>query len=51
MNGSPHLQNNVSIRRILAFWAVAIIILLIYIFRLLSLQVLNGDTWIAARRG
>ena len=47
MNGSPHLQNNVSIRRILAFWAVAIIILLIYIFRLLSLQVLNGDTWIA----
>jgi len=45
MNGNPVLQNNVELRRIIFFAAVVGIIFLIYLFRLFSLQILQGSEW------
>ena len=45
MNGNPVLQNNVELRRIIFFAAFVGIIFLIYLFRLFSLQILQGPEW------
>ncbi|HWQ83021.1 MAG TPA: hypothetical protein VN363_00550, partial [Anaerolineales bacterium] len=47
MNGSPKLNNNVSPKRITAFWIVVLAVFAIYTFRLFSLQILNGETYLA----
>ncbi len=47
MNGSTKLQNNLSNRRILSFWLIVIAVFSIYTYRLFSLQILNGETYLA----
>jgi len=47
MNGSTKLQNNLSDRRILSFWLIVIAVFSIYSYRLFSLQILNGETYLA----
>ncbi|NQS91689.1 MAG: penicillin-binding protein 2, partial [Chloroflexi bacterium] len=48
MNSSPiSSQNKITSGRILSFAAVVGVIFLIFIFRLFSVQILNGDTWVA----
>jgi penicillin-binding protein 2 len=47
-NGSPNLHNNIEPRRILFFGGILLLVLLIYIFRLFSLQVLQGPVYQAA---
>ena len=41
-------HNKIPIGRILSFAAVVGVVFLIFIFRLFSIQILNGDTWVAA---
>jgi penicillin-binding protein 2 len=45
MNGNPILQNNVDFRRIIFFAAVVGIVFIVYLFRLFSLQILQGSQW------
>ena len=45
MNGNPILQNNVDFRRIIFFAAVVGIVFIVYLFRLFSLQILQGSEW------
>src|SRR4030042_34080 len=47
MNDSPPLQNQVEPWRIWIFLLVTLIVLGVYIFRLFSLQVLEGAEWLA----
>jgi penicillin-binding protein 2 len=47
-NGSPNLHNNVQPWRILIFGIILLLALLIYIFRLFSLQILQGPEYQAA---
>jgi len=41
-------HNKISSGRIISFAAVVGVVFLIFIFRLFSIQILNGDTWVAA---
>ncbi|HDD62633.1 MAG TPA: penicillin-binding protein 2 [Chloroflexi bacterium] len=41
-------HNKITSGRILSFAAVVGVVFLIFIFRLFSVQILNGDTWVAA---
>jgi len=45
MNGNPVLKNNIEFRRIIFFAAVVSIIFLIYLFRLFTLQIIQGPEW------
>lgn len=47
MNGSSNLHNHLSPNRIISFWVIVIAVFTIYSFRLFSLQILNGDTYLA----
>ena len=47
MNGSSKLHNHLSTRRIATFWVIVIAVFTLYTFRLFSLQILNGDTYLA----
>lgn len=47
MNGSSKLRNYVSMGRITSFWVIVIAVFAVYTFRLFSLQILNGDTYLA----
>ena len=47
-NGSPNLHNKIQPWRILLFAGILLLVLLIYIFRLFSLQVLQGTAYQAA---
>ena len=41
-------HNKIKSGRILSFAAVVGVVFLIFIFRLFSIQILNGDSWVAA---
>jgi len=47
MNGSSKLHNHLSPGRIISFWVIVIAVFTIYTYRLFSLQILNGDTYLA----
>jgi len=47
MNGNPHLNNTLERWRIFAFAAVLLLVIIIYVARLFSLQILQGPIWLA----
>jgi len=47
MNGSPQLNNHVAKWRILAFLLVLVVAFLIFTAKLFSMQILNGQTYVA----
>lgn len=47
MNGSPHLQNQIPLPRILSFLIILGLVFIVFISRLFYLQVIDHYTWVA----
>ncbi len=51
MNGSPHINNQIQPWRITVFFAVICLVFLLFIYRLFTLQILEGEEWTALAQG